>query len=140
MFDECPTRQREELSRGELITFAAGWAVAFSAMGLLAFVRGHAPLGIGLWIAAIAIPALGWLAPPLLQGMYRVLHLITCPIGVAVSFVALALAYYLVLTPIGLLRRWSGHDAMQRRFDRHADTYWISRTPDDDVDRYFRQF
>ena len=50
------------------------------------------------------------------------------------------IAYYLVLTPIGLIRRISGRDPLHRRFDRDADSYWIARKPASDTKRYFRQY
>jgi hypothetical protein len=62
------------------------------------------------------------------------------PIGFVVSHVILAIVYYLILTPIGLLVRAIGRDPMERRFDRDAESYWVVRQPIDDPGRYFRQF
>jgi hypothetical protein len=58
-----------------------------------------------------------------------------------VSHVVLAIVYYLVVTPIGLVMRLVGYDAMKRRFDGEATTYWVHR-PDNaaDAKSYFRQF
>jgi hypothetical protein len=33
-----------------------------------------------------------------------------------------------------------GRDAMHRKFDPSAETYWIKRRPPESVKRYFRQF
>ena len=42
------------------------------------------------------------------------------PIGWVVSHLLLAIVYYLVLTPIGLVMRLFGGDPMHRGFDRSA--------------------
>ena len=62
------------------------------------------------------------------------------PIGWVISHTVLALTYYLVLTPIGLLMRGLGRDPMERRFDRDGETYWTPHEPSEDPARYFRQF
>ena len=64
----------------------------------------------------------------------------TTPIGWLVSNGLLAAAYTLLLAPIGMVLRLAGHDALQRRIDRGATTYWQPRAPEDDTERYFRQF
>lgn len=62
------------------------------------------------------------------------------PIGWSISHALLALIYYAVLTPIGLVMRLLGNDPMQRRLDRAATTYWSEHRPPADPKRYFRQF
>ena len=52
----------------------------------------------------------------------------------------LALAYYLVFTPIGWLSRTIRKDPMQLQYDRAAATYWVKHEPVTDQERYFRQF
>jgi hypothetical protein len=37
--------------------------------------------------------------------------------------------FFCVLTPMALLMRMTGRDAMKRRFDPTARTYWIERDP-----------
>jgi hypothetical protein len=51
--------------------------------------------------------------------------------------VILFVAYFLVITPVGLVVRWF-HDPMQRLFDRAAPSYWIPREQPE-RSRYFRQ-
>ena len=52
----------------------------------------------------------------------------------------LAVVYYLVLFPIGLILRLRGYDPMQRRFDRSAKSYWTPREQEEGTERYFKQF
>jgi hypothetical protein len=66
--------------------------------------------------------------------------LIALPIGWVVSHVLLALIYFVVFTLIGVTMRLTGHDPLQRKFDRAAKTYWQSRNKSENPDRYFKQF
>ena len=42
---------------------------------------------------------------------------------------ALAILFYGVVTPTGLLMRLFGKDPLRLRFDREAKSYWIAREP-----------
>jgi len=46
-----------------------------------------------------------------------------------VSPIALGIMFFCVLTPTAVLIRMTGRDAMKRRFDPAASTYWIERDP-----------
>ena len=78
--------------------------------------------------------------PIALKPVYLGLTLATWPIGWVVSHLALAVVYYGVITPIALVFRLIGRDAMNRRFDRDATTYWEPYDPDRGLDHYLRQF
>jgi hypothetical protein len=54
--------------------------------------------------------------------------------------VLVALAFYFLITPIGLIMRLIGRDPMNRAFDRSANTYWIARDPRTSASQYFKQF
>lgn len=64
----------------------------------------------------------------------------TLPIGFAVSFMLLAAFYFLLLTPLALFFRLIGRDPLHRKFDSAANSYWGTRRPPRDLDRYFQQF
>ena len=79
--------------------------------------------------------------PGLMRMVFLGMSYLTWPIGFVVSHVVLALVYYLVLTPIGLLMRLFGYDSMKRRFDPEAPSYWVERPAAGfDIRRYLRQF
>lgn len=95
------------------------------------------------WIAgglALGCVLLALAAPRALRLLYVVLCGIGLPIGWVVSHAMMALLYYGVITPVGLFFRLIGRDALERRFDPAAASYWRRRTPVTDVRRYFRQF
>jgi len=75
-----------------------------------------------------------------IKPVYVTLMLLTAPIGWVVSFIIMAVFYYLVITPTGLFFRLIGRDSLHRKFDRTASTYWVSHRKTDSVKRYFNQF
>ena len=46
-----------------------------------------------------------------------------------VNPVVLGVMYYLVITPFGVAMRLCGRDALKRRLDHTAKSYWIRRDP-----------
>ncbi|HMS16905.1 MAG TPA: SxtJ family membrane protein [Planctomycetota bacterium] len=72
--------------------------------------------------------------------LYLTLAVVTFPIGFVMSYVVMALVFYLVVTPIGLLLRIFGRDPLSRRISRQATSYWIPRGAPRPASRYFRQY
>jgi len=84
-------------------------------------------------LAVLASPSIG-------RWIFLVWMRAALPIGWSISHGILAVTYYSVLTPTGLIMRRCGRDPMHRRFQHDVPTYWISRSPSTDTSRYFRQF
>jgi len=93
-------------------------------------------------ILGIALPigVLGFFAPQCVRWIYVAWAVAAFPIGLVVSHVFMAVFFFLVFTPAGLLMRLCGRDPMNRRFDKKAKSYWIIRPPQQGTKRYFRQF
>lgn len=128
-------------SRKELALFGVAWLVFFGVIGWLVWANtASIPAATALWAAAGAVPAVGWVAPKFMRLVYLGLSYVAFPIGLVISSVVLATVYYGVLTPTGLLLRLFGRDAMRRKLDRQAQTYWLPRRGAENVERYFRQF
>lgn len=122
----------ERLSRGQSMaagsnrSFGIAFAVVFSVIGLLPLPFGGVPrwwaVGIAgaLLLAAVIKPTL--LAPFnwLWYKVRLLLHRIIAPLALAVLF-------YGVVTPTGLIMRMLGKDLLNRRYDRSAVSYWIHR-------------
>jgi len=126
----------------ELRQFARIWLPAFLAVvgGLLAWRLGWWTAAVILWCLA-GVALLGGLIAP---GRFRLIYAAWMrgaqPIGWVVSHLVMAIVYYGVVTPIGLLLRLLGRDPMTRRLDRSARSYWVEHTPGGRANRYFRQF
>jgi len=133
-------RIHRDPTRRELCVFALVWLVFFGVVASLVWSRGGAGLvAMGIGAAAVIVPLAGMLCPRFLRIVYLGMAYAAFPIGFVVSYLLLAVVYYLVLTPTGLLMRALGHDPMGRRFDRGAASYWVARGGPPSADRYFRQ-
>lgn len=95
-----------------------------------------------LWLAGIGagLGLLFWAVPQIARPAYVVWYALACCIGIVVSNLIIAVVYYLVVTPVGLLLRLFGKDPMQRKLDPASDTYWLDAEKVADPERYFRQF
>ena len=117
--------------RKELRKFGLAVALVLCAVAGLHWWRsGHMQLWWFVVAAALAVPAL----------VYPRLLVAFC-INLVVTHVILVLAYYLVITPAGLIMRAVGHDPMQRKRKPDAESYWED-LPDEEVtrERYLKQF
>ncbi|MHC4463455.1 MAG: hypothetical protein ACYS30_18770 [Planctomycetota bacterium] len=129
-------------NRKELRKFGIIFLIASTLIALLLYLL----KGLGIqWMAVIF--AVGFviflssvLSLKVTRGIYLGFILLTLPIGLVVSFTLMAIFYFLLLMPIGLIFRLSGRDALGRKFDSTVDSYWIPRQPPDSLDRYFHQF
>jgi hypothetical protein len=127
-------------SQARLRRFAALLAAFIAAAGAVLDRR------TGGWVlpaavaAAALVGAVGWLRPAWLRPVYLAGVLAGFPFGWLLSHLVLAVLFYLVLTPIGLVLRLCRRDPLQRRFDPAAASYWTRRPPEGPTGRYFRQF
>ena len=129
-------------TRRELNQFGFIWLGFLALFGVIAYFKSNSPLAAHwLWAMAVVVPVLGWLVPAFMRLIFLGMSYLAWPIGFVVSHVVLAVVYYPVLTPIGLLTRLFGYDSMKKRFDPEAESYWVDRSAEAvDPKRYFRQF
>jgi hypothetical protein len=93
-----------------------------------------------IWAVAVVVVALYYAVPGLRRGVYLGWMYAAYPIGWVMSHLAMAVVYYLVVSPIGLLSRATGRDAMNRKLDARAQSYWQPRRKRGQPSSYFRQF
>jgi hypothetical protein len=131
-----------EPTRRQLRQFAAIWFPAFWLLvGWLIWRTTQSQWIVGaIWGAAAAVSVAGWIAPRFMRYVYVIWMWAAYPIGWVVGHLLLAITYFAVLTPIGIVMRLLGRDPMQRRMDRSAPTYWQPHRAIEDVSRYFRQY
>jgi hypothetical protein len=112
-------------SRRDLFWFGAVVAALCGVIGAIFHWKLGAPSAArGFWIAGAAILVVYYAVPPLRRPMYVGWMVLCWPLGWVMSHVILGIAYFLVITPVGLIMRAFGNDPMRRKFDRSATTYW----------------
>jgi hypothetical protein len=105
----------------------------------LALWRGQTGLAVGFWAAAVVGRLVGAVRPGWLRPVFVGMSVVTWPIGWVVSHAVLLLIYGLIFTPMALWFRLIGRDALARRPDRAAGTYWEPYNPGEALERYLRQ-
>jgi hypothetical protein len=128
-------------TRRELRQFAWLWLAACTAGGFMLRRRGvDTPWPQIVWGAGAVVWAVGLWSLAFMRRVYVGLMYATFPIGWVVTHALLAVIFFGVFMPIGLLLRLTGRDPMMRRFDRGAASYWIRRDRAAQPRDYFRQF
>jgi hypothetical protein len=128
-------------SSRQLRVFGFLWFIILGTYGILAWLKtGISMKTVILGTTAVLVPGLGMVWIDFLRKVYVLASYATYPIGTAVSFIMLAIVYYGVVTPVGLILRLAGYDPLKRRFDSSVKTYWTDRKPEREIKRYFQQF
>lgn len=129
-------------TRRELRQFGAIWLPLFLVIvgAVIYFKTSALSIPIALWSAAAVACLFALVAPSTMRPVYLGLTLAAFPIGWTISHVLMAIIFYGVVTPIGLVMRLCGRDPMQRKLDRDATSYWTPHAAETDTRRYFRQF
>ena len=128
-------------SKRELRWFGLSILLFFALIGGIVWWRTESLTApIILWSIGAAMCVVYYAIQPFRRPLYLGFMYAVFPIGWTISHAVLALLYYLLFTPIGLIIRLFGRDPMQRRLDRSAATYWVPHNQDRDAGRYFRQF
>ncbi len=108
--------------------FGVTFAVAFAVIGALPLLR-HGGVRWWAWAIAAVFLLLTWLRPQLLAPLNRWWLKLGLLLGHIVSPIAMAILFYMVITPIGLIMRKLGKAAMRVPFDPKASSYWVPRDP-----------
>ena len=127
-------------SHRDLLVFASIVPVIFGLVGALRWYSGSLQAAQAFWVIGLVISLVVFAVPPTRRWLYLGWMYATYPIAWTVSHVILGAIYFGVATPIALALRAFGRDPMRRELDKAAKSYWVLRTPNRDVARYFRQF
>jgi hypothetical protein len=87
---------------------------------------------------ALLVLGLAW--PGALRPVYHVWMAVALALGFVMTRVLLTVVYYLMVTPIGLLRRVVGTPAFEDRPDPDADSYWQQREEHDDASERLEKY
>jgi len=115
----------------------------FAALGIIGGILLWQEKDIGyiLWTVGILIllPGLFW--AKILGPIYKVWMSFALLLGFVMNHFILALMYYLVFTPIGLIRRMISKDPLHISLNRAKETYWIKRADEEfSKEKYEKMF
>jgi hypothetical protein len=130
-----PARDARELRR-----FGLTVGGAFLLLALLSRWRGHTLPPLVLGAAGVLLVLPGLLAPRLLAPVERAWMRAAAVMGRVNTRIILTVVYYLVITPVGVVRRWLG-DPLDRTMRDGRPSVWVRRSPEaTDPARYRQQF
>jgi hypothetical protein len=93
-----------------------------------------------LFTAGAIIVALSYLMPTAAKGLFLGLILLTAPLGMIVGELAMLAIYFFIFVPIAVGFRLIGRDALQRKIDKSAGSYWQAKREPTDVSSYYRRY
>jgi hypothetical protein len=112
----------------------------FLLLGCLSWWRAHEIAPRILWALGTPLVVLGLVAPPLLGPVERAWMRMAEVLGRINARIILTAFYYVVMTPVGFVRRWR-HDPLDRRMRDGRQTSWVRRERGPvDPARYRHQF
>lgn len=121
------TRVHAGLTPAEGRRFALQVGFAFLALAALLVWRDHRIFAAALAACGALLLAAGIIAPGRLGGVYRAWMALAHAISRVTTPVFMAVVYFLVMTPVGVLRRRIGANPLVHRLDN--DGYWKTRAP-----------
>ncbi len=127
-----------ELTTRFLRQFGVVLAGLSAAVALWQFFYGHASLWPWLLIALVAL-LLAWLAPTWLRPLARGWMWIGHWLGFVNTRLLLGLVFFLVITPVSLLFRLIGRDALALK-KKQANSYWQQQDKSWPPDDFKNQF
>jgi hypothetical protein len=130
-----------EPGRRELAVFGLLLLVVAAVVGAVLDYRfGLSRAARVIWTVAAVVALAYYCVPALRRPIFFGWTYATFPIGWLVSHAILAAIYFLLITPMGLVMRVVTADAMRRRFDKEAASYWEEHDPQRSAEGYFRRF
>ena len=112
----------------------------FLLLGCVSWWRAHEIAPRVLWALGTPLVVLGLVAPSLLGPVERVWMRMAEVLGRINARIILTAFYYVVMTPVGLVRRWRA-DPLDRRMADGRQTTWVRRERGPvDPARYRHQF
>lgn len=119
------------------LVFLAVFAIVGTMLGLRAGAWQAARV---LWLGALLVSVIYYSVATLRRPIYLLWMTVLYPLAWFVSHVLLAVVYYGVMTPIGMVLRLFGRDVLQQKRHTAATTYWIPLATKRKASRYLRPF
>lgn len=113
----------------------------FGAIGLVSALKWEMwQLSYWLWGLAAFAFLFAFIQPKVLRPLFILLMVVAFPIGFVISNVILAALFYAVFTPLALLFKIIGRDALNRKIEPNVTSYWVSRDEERPIAQRFKQY
>lgn len=109
-------------------SFGLIFAAVGLGLGALSLYRGN-PWGYALLAAAAVMGSLALLAPQVLGPANRLWLRFGALLSRVTTPVVMGFVFFVLLTPVAILRRMLGGDPLHRKRDATARSYWTPRDP-----------
>jgi membrane-bound ClpP family serine protease len=83
---------------------------------------------------------IGLIRYQILNPIYKAWMLLALVLGLVMTKVIITIVYYLVMTPIGLVKRRDLNKSMHLKFVKNEESYWIKKQDNTDPKRLERLF
>jgi len=103
---------------------AATWLLFFMAISWLTLIYKHNCIGF-VFVAFALIGFIGLLKPFVIQWLFICVATVVYPLCCLASQLLLAIAFFLVITPIALILRFCRRDKLLLRPDSNQTTFWV---------------
>jgi hypothetical protein len=121
--------------------FSALWLIVFMILGALQYWKyDRELLGWGLGAVALVVGVTGLLRPASVRWLFVGWMMLAFPIGWLVSQVVLVVIFYAIITPVALMLRLRGRDALCRKPAPRQTSFWTPKSTPQDMRSYFRQY
>jgi hypothetical protein len=121
--------------------FAGIWLAFFGGLALWqGLIRGNTRFAVVCAAMALTVGPLGLARPRWIRRVFVGWMMLAFPIGWAMTQVMLAVMFFGLFTPLGLVFRLIGRDPLHRARRPGVGSYWTPKPAPADLRRYFRQF
>lgn len=106
---------------------------------VLPLLFGHWPPHTWPWILGTVLIVWALIAPKTLNPVYKIWMKFGLIMGAINSKIILGVVFYVMMAPMGLIKRWFGSDPMQRELDPNLSTYRVAskQRPRESMERPF---
>jgi len=125
--------------KAEWKKFGIGLFVISSLIGTLQLILEN-ELYIYFFSLAATLLVISLFIPLFLKPLYILFSYIGFGMGWVMTRVILTLLYYLVFTPIGIIRKLAGKSFLDIKFERKENTYWIDKKTGNNIKSFEKQF
>ena len=133
--------RRKKTENRQALEFAGILAAAGVVFAGLSLWRHHTSRALWFGGAGLGVLVLALVARPLWVRFFRAWMKLAEGMGWVMTRLLLTVFYFLVMTPVGLFRRWTGRPTLDTTWHDGRSSYWIDKEPiEPTIERYAKRY